>query len=450
VVLKETAVEPVNSLALFKATLLGAVLILALMLLVIYGMRKWRQGVKNDGDSVGMGAAGSNPAGANGEMSFVFNTFHQTLKEINDKKQELIQMHKDAEDRIRRMERYNECILESMVSGVMAFDREGKLTAMNEAAGAFMGWPKKVSPLGKGYEAILRGSDQLKEFLRRVLKGDGRVLREEIAYTFRSGELKWLGVNASPLKDDSGGMIGATLLFTDLTEVKELHRKVELKNRLAAMGEMSAGIAHEFRNSLGAILGYARLIDRQSGKNEILQESAEGIISEVKSFDAMLSDFLTFARPADLNKEACYLDDLVKEVLEVLAETIEKQQIRVTTHFDHAAPVHVDRTLIRQALTNLVKNALEAVRPGGEIRIGEHQVGQRAELRIEDDGCGISQELQKKIFEPFFTSKAEGTGLGLAITQKTVFSHQGSLMVESSEGKGTTVTLSLPVDENVA
>ncbi|MDX1764470.1 MAG: ATP-binding protein, partial [bacterium] len=391
-----------------------------------------------------------NTGQANSDMSFVFNTFHETLKEINEKKQELIEMHKEAEERVRAMERYNACILESMVSGVMAFDRLGKLTAMNEAAATIMGWPAEANPLGKGYREILRGSDQLRDCLQGVLQGSRGVLREEIAYTFRSGERKWLGANASPLKGDSGEMIGATLVFTDLTEVRELQRQVELKNRLAAMGEMSAGIAHEFRNSLGAILGYARLIDRQVDENGVLREAAEGIITEVKTFDAMLSDFLSFARPALLQKESCDLGELVQESLELLREKIEGRRIKIETSFDHLMPVPADRNLIRQALTNLLKNALEAVGPGGVIRIVEKKLDNRVELEIQDNGCGISEGDQKKVFEPFFTSKAEGTGLGLAITQKTIVSHQGSLKLESRRGEGTRVLLSLPTDETAA
>lgn len=441
--------ELFSNAEMFKATLIVLALILFVILLGIYGLRKVREGFKGASLAGGAMESGKIP-GANKEMTFVFNTFQQTLQEITRKKQELIQMHKDAEERVRQMERYNECILESMVSGVMAFDRQGRLTSMNEAAATILGWPQKIDPKGKSYEGILKGSEQMKAVLKKVLEQNRGVLREEITLAMEDGERKWLGVNVSPLKGDSGEMIGATLLFTDLTEVKELQRQVELKNRLAAMGEMSAGIAHEFRNSLGAILGYARLVERQAAGNELLNESADGIMTEVRNFDAMLSDFLHFARPQELNKEECLLNDLVKEALEILAPEMDGCNVRLDTKCDPLPVVLADRTLIRQALTNLIKNAMQAVDQGGEVKIQEKRLADRVELWIEDNGLGISTEDQKRIFEPFYTTKREGTGLGLAITQKTILSHHGSLRIKSDQGEGTLVVVSLPVKESVA
>ncbi len=427
-----------------KATLWLALLTLFIIFLLIYGLRKMRQGLREAMHSGEVMETGKIP-GANKEMSFVFNTFQKTLREISEKKQQLIRMHKEAEEQIRRMERYNECILESMMSGVVAFDRKGDLTSMNKAASEILGWDKKETPLRRSYREILNGSDQMKKVLSRVLSENRAVSREEIEFRMKDEGRKWLGVNASPLKGDKEEMIGATILFTDLTEVKELQRQVELKNRLAAMGEMSAGIAHEFRNSLGAILGYAKLVGRQTSENEILKESAEGIMTEVKNFDAMLSDFLNFARPTELNREECSLSDLVRESLEVLSEEIAKKGINVETRLDNLPPVLIDRTLMRQAVTNLIKNAIQAVGDEGRITIEEKEIAGQPELWIQDNGCGISQDEQKKIFEPFFTTKREGTGLGLAITQKTILSHQGMLRIKSDEGKGTLMIVSLPI-----
>jgi PAS domain S-box-containing protein len=437
--------EPFNNAEIFKAILWLLSLVLFIVFLGVYGFRKMRQGFKEITVPEGVMESGKVP-GANKNMAFVFNTFQQTLQEINQKKQELIQMHQEAVERVRQIERYNECILESMLSGVVAFDRQGHLTSKNDAASLILGWPKEMDPIGQSYEKILEGSEQFKEILKKVLEENRGVLREEIIFTMKDGGRKWLGVNASPLKGGSGEMIGATLLFTDLTEVKDLQRMVELKNRLAAMGEMSAGIAHEFRNSLGAVLGYARLVERQAGDNEILNESAEGIMAEVKNFDAMLTDFLQFARPAELNRETCSLDELVKESADVLAVEIESRGTRIDIHDDNLPPVEIDRTLMRQALTNLIKNGLQAVGEGGEIRVQAKRIDDRAELWIQDNGCGISQDDQKKIFEPFFTTKREGTGLGLAITQKTILSHHGSLTVKSDPGEGTLVIVSLPIN----
>lgn len=439
-------VETFNNAEILKDTLMVLGLLLFVILLGVYVLRRFRQGFQGIVGAKGVMETGEVP-GANKDMTFVFNAFQQTLQEINEKKQELIEMHKEAVERVRHMERYNECILESMVSGVVAFDRMGSLTSSNKAASEILGWPGNIGPAGRSFDVVLDGSEEFKDILRRVLKENKGILREEITFTMPDGRRKWLGVNASPLKGDSGEMIGATLLFTDLTEVRKLQRQVELKNRLAAMGEMSAGIAHEFRNSLGAVLGYAKLIERQAGENEILRDSAEGILTEVKNFDGMLGEFLRFARPQELNREECRLCDVVKEALEVLADEMQRHKTRVELDLDRLPPLHLDRTLMRQAVTNLVKNALEAVGGEGEINILEKRISDRAELWIEDNGCGVSREDRNRIFEPFFTTKRDGTGLGLAITQKTILSHQGSLTIKSDPGKGTLVIVSLPLKE---
>jgi PAS domain S-box-containing protein len=436
--------EGATNLELFRVTAWLLALLVVLVVFSLYGLRRLRRGVRTVLNEDRIIETGRSPE-TNKDMSFVFNTFQNTLREITEKRKELIQMHKVAVERVRQMERYNECILESMVSGVMAFDRRGNLTAVNEAAVQILGWPDDRDPISRSSHELLAGSDGLKQILQRVLHDGQGVLREEIVYTMAEGERKWLGVNASPLKGDQGEMIGATLLFTDLTEVKELQSQVELKNRLTAMGEMSAGIAHEFRISLGAILGYARLIDRQAGGNEILQESAEGIISEVQSFDAMLADFLHFARPPELRKDECDLADIVREALEVLNEEIEKRAPRIELAFDTVPPVLLDWTLMRQAVTNLIKNALQSLEEDGEIRIRLKTTAERLELVIEDNGYGIAPDAQRKIFDPFFTTKRDGTGLGLAITQRTVLAHQGTLDVWSEPGHGTRVTASFPV-----
>ncbi len=435
-------------LELFRVTawLLG--LLVVLVLFSLYGLRRLRRGVRTALHEEGIIETGRSPD-TNKDMSFVFNTFQNTLREITEKKKELIEMHREAVERVRQMERYNECILESMVSGVMAFDRRGNLTSVNEAAVQILGWPEERDPIARSSHELLAGSDGLKAILQRVLHEGRGVLREEIVYSMTGGERKWLGVNASPLRGDQAEMIGATLLFTDLTEVKELQSQVELKNRLTAMGEMSAGIAHEFRNSLGAILGYARLIDRQAGGNEILQESAEGIISEVQSFDAMLADFLHFARPPELRKDECDLAEIVREALEVLSDDIERRAPNIDLAFESAPPVLLDWTLMRQSITNLIKNALQSLGEEGTIRIAVKTVADRVELRIEDNGCGIAPEAQRKIFDPFFTTKRDGTGLGLAITQRTILAHQGSVDVQSEPGHGTCVTVSFPVQPSV-
>ncbi len=436
--------EIIVNYEILKSAFLIIAILFFVLLLAIYALLKIRRGYRQVSKS-DLTLEKHRIGGANKEISFVFDTFQQTLKEITLKKQELIRMHQDAVDQVRQMERYNECILESMVSGVVAFDCREKLTAMNEAAAEILEWPADISPIGRSGQEILKGSSQMKAVLTAVLQENRRILREEVTFHGGEGIRKWLGVNASPLIGADGGMIGATILFTDLTQVKELQRQVELKNRLAVMGEMSAGIAHEFRNSLGAILGYARLIDRQGGGDELLREAAEGIISEVKSFDAMLADFLQFARPTELNREECDLAAIARDAVDLLSDESEKRGARVELTAAVVPTVLADPTLIRQAIINLVKNALQATGDAGQIQVDVRPEGNQVQIRVQDNGSGISEEDQKRIFEPFFTTKRDGTGLGLAITQKTILAHHGEITIKSDPGQGTMMIVSLPM-----
>jgi signal transduction histidine kinase len=256
------------------------------------------------------------------------------------------------------------------------------------------------------------------------------------------------------LKDRAGRLIGTTFVFTDLTEVKELQAQVELRERMTVLGEMSAGIAHEFRNFMGTILGAAKLAARQVPAKDPSQESLSAILHVVSDMDHLITQFLNFAKKTELDLSPVPVEQWLKRVVEQAwaqcATPSHHLEIRCLPNIGH---ISIDEVLMRQALSNLVQNAIEAMPKGGDLRIAtkvmqSHGNRRELELRITDTGLGIPGDRLEKIFLPFYTTKTKGTGLGLALVHKIILLHNGGIDVESKEGVGTTFRVHLPMGED--
>jgi signal transduction histidine kinase len=236
--------------------------------------------------------------------------------------------------------------------------------------------------------------------------------------------------------------IGIILSFSDLTEVKRLQEQMELRERLTALGEMSAGIAHELRNPMAVISGYLNLLSKKS--DPAAQETIRSIANEITGMNRIIGDLLTFARPASLNRVTVNIREMIETCL---AGVLQARGVgpNITADVNVADfEIAVDEVLMRQAFTNLIQNAVEAMPDGGTLTI-DAQVNHECRIVIRDSGLGMPAEGLKKIFLPFYTTKDKGVGLGLALVHKIVLSHGGRIDVESTEGKGTTFTVALPV-----
>jgi signal transduction histidine kinase len=216
---------------------------------------------------------------------------------------------------------------------------------------------------------------------------------------------------------------------------------MELKERLTALGEMSAGIAHELRNPMAVISGYLSLLSKK--QNSANQGIINSIAAEIDGMNRIIGDLLTFARPASLNRVRVNL----KEMLEGCVATLLQaggRETRITAIVNLAdVEASLDEVLMRQAFSNLLQNAAEAMPDGGTLSVEAHD-GKEAAIVVRDTGVGIPADKIKKIFLPFFTTKDKGVGMGLALTHKIITSHGGRIDVESREGKGTTFTVTLP------
>ncbi len=370
---------------------------------------------------------------ASTEVGFVVDTFHDLVTKLKEKERELEILRRKAEDRASSVEIYNEDILQSVPSGVVSLDQELRVTKMNHSAEKILEL-KESESIGRKY------SDIFNEPVAGIIAKRPVVERAEVGYVTKSGKRIWLGLNISLLKDSANKIIGKIFVFTDLTELKAFQSQMELRERLSTLGEMSAGIAHELRNPLGVISGYTKLLSKKV--DGTIQPTVEAIFKEVAVMDRIISDFLSFARKTDLMLSEVALKDLLKSCISNVAGSA--RDVRITERFDALPVIKVDDVLLRQAVTNILQNAVESMPEGGELTVS-CSVGDCLDISVSDTGHGIPENIRDKIFLPFFTTKERGTGLGLSILHKIVVSHGGTVRLESGD-EGTTITIRLPGD----
>jgi PAS domain S-box-containing protein len=365
------------------------------------------------------------------EVGFVVDTFHGLVSQLKEKERELEVLKRRAEERASSIEIYNEDILQSVPSGVVSLDRELKITKMNQAAERILDL-KESESVGRRHEEIFGDP------VAGILDKRRTVERAEVGYVTRSGKRIWLGLNLSPLKDSAKNVIGQIFVFTDLTELKAFQSQMELRERLSTLGEMSAGIAHEIRNPLAVISGYAKILSRKVDPG--LLPTVEAVFKEVAVVDRIITDFLSFARQTDPVLTTVDLGELIDGCISAVADCREKVTISART--DALPVIKADEVLLRQSITNLLQNAVESAPDGGEVTVSGF-VGDCVAISVSDNGHGIPDTIRDKIFLPFFTTKERGTGLGLSIVHKIVVSHGGTVEVETGE-KGSTFTIRLP------
>jgi two-component system sensor histidine kinase PilS (NtrC family) len=368
------------------------------------------------------------------QVGFVVDTFHELVSQLKEKEKELEILGKKAEDRAIAIEGYNENILQSVPSGVISFDQEMRITKVNLAAEKILE-VRVENIIGEYHTDVL--NKPIIDFLndRKVIE------RAEVAYTTPSGKRIWLGLTLSPLKNMDGMIIGQILVFTDLTHLKAVESQIKLRDKLSSLGEISAGIAHELRNPMGVIAGYTKLLSKKA--DNYLKPTVEAISKEIVVMDRIISDFLSFAKPAELNIAKSNL----KAIIENCVTSVIGKRTDISLNIDiNALPtLKGDEVLLRQAFINLIQNAVDAMPQGGNLTIKALPTSvDFIDMLISDTGHGISENIKDKIFLPFFTTKEQGTGLGLAIVHKIVISHGGSISIESSE-KGTTFKIRLPM-----
>ena len=423
-----------------------AVVAMLLLVFVRWFMRPYRA-LMSTARAAGIG---DDASGGQDETTFVVKTFRDTIARLRDREEELRRLHLREKVRADEQARLASHITGSMASGVVVFARDARLDFLNRAAEEIL----RVSAhelAGAGPGAVFRHAPQLGRLLEDSLRTGESHPRCEIALEPPDGEPRALGASTFPILQDDGAVAGALALLTDLTDIKALQERMKVRESLASLGEMSAGIAHEFRNSLATILGFSNLLERKGESRPEIVEDVRAIRLEAEGLNRIVSEFLRFSRPLTPQLQPIDLKGLVAECARDLRSQPEFQGVVFDQQEMLPVSLFGDDLLLRQAVGNLLRNAAEAAlaRPDPRVVVrGFRDVaGSAIQIAITDNGAGIPTRDRSRVFLPFFTTKEAGTGLGLALTQKIVLAHDGEIRLDSKEGEGATFTVVLPVRE---
>ena len=380
---------------------------------------------------------------------FQLAAYHGVIQRMKEQEQELQRLRQQATDRAAVSQNLSDVVLSNLASGVLVFNSAGTVRQANEAARQILGFATlfgmHARDLFRGVAALRRetgepSAETLPEAVSTARNGTA-YRRLQADYATPQGEKRVLGITLSPVRGSAGEAFGAACLISDLTEVTTLERQVRTREQLASLGEMSAGIAHEFKNSLATISGYAQML-RADNEAEVVRQFAGKIVDETTNLTRIVTDFLAFARPQELASQAVELRRTIEECARDARVDLDLAGL------PDGVCISGDPTALRQAFSNLLRNSAEAARDGVPIRVSvsaeEDARGVRLVLR--DNGRGIPPEALPRIFLPFFTTKNEGTGLGLALVHRIVTQHGGAIAV-SSDPQGATFTLSFPTEK---
>ncbi|MBY0494035.1 MAG: PAS domain-containing protein [Cyanobacteria bacterium] len=356
---------------------------------------------------------------------------------LQDALVKLKQQERAMAARAEASERLADQIVEGLTSGLVVVDRGGQIQAINPAAKRILGIDGGA---GKPYREALRPVQPLSGLIDEALEGSSPIVRRTIM--IGSEKPRHLGVTISPIINDEGSLQASVCLFTDLTDVMQLEEQLRLKEALARLGELTAGLAHEFRNGLATIHGYGKLLDPQSLPPQA-KTCVDGIRAETIALGEVVTNFLRFARPEQMTMTPVEL----KTVIQRAIDDVPGAAAAVELEGDFPA-INGDDVLLRRAFSNLVRNSLEACADAGmppHIYIRSDIPDDHAILTVEDNGPGFSPEYLSKVFQPFATTKANGTGLGLAIVQKVIVSHNGLIAAANRPEGGAQFRLRLPL-----
>jgi two-component system, NtrC family, sensor histidine kinase HydH len=376
--------------------------------------------------------------------AFMAASLQAVIQKLREQEKELAKLNRSERERAQQTERLSEAVTRNMPAGMLLVSAAGLVTSANPAAENALG----VHALAfRRYTELLGPDSRLAQLIGICLQEGRTFRREQVEYATPDHELRQLGVSISPILHGDNRVTGAICLFSDLTELTALQKQMQMKENLAALGELSAGLAHEFKNALATISGYAQMIHMETHDGD-LGDYSQKIMDQTRALTHVVTEFLKFARPLDLSYEPVALGPVIERVLAEVGESLPQAQLSAEGDFGE---VPGDEPLIRQALLNLVRNAAEAalsrafeahVVVRGSFEHNGGQAGQR--VLISDNGPGISEEDLPKIFVPFYTTKANGTGLGLAVVQKIIVQHGGTIEARNCPEGGAEFILWLP------
>jgi two-component system sensor histidine kinase PilS (NtrC family) len=353
----------------------------------------------------------------------------------------------EASDSLADLEAFNQTIIDSITSGLMTTDVEGRINFFNEAASNIL-VVDSMQAIGQDVTTLLSEKVDFLDGLKERLAGR-RFLRMEGAYLNRRGEELYLGMSVSHLLFDGEKKSGFLFIFQDLTEIKRLEREVRLKENLATMGEMAAGMAHEIRNPLASISGSVQVLAEAEGLTEEQKRLMDIIVRESERLSGTLTEFLGYARPPRFEPDQIDLRRVLEETATLLghsSEVLPEHEIALRLP-ETPVMLFADPNQMKQITWNLARNALQAMPEGGQLEMSCKRNGAgEVVMTFRDQGIGISGGEVHKVFEPFSGSFKRGSGLGLAIVYRIVKDYNGVIQVDSVASKGTVISVHFPLD----
>ncbi|HLA26895.1 MAG TPA: ATP-binding protein [Syntrophales bacterium] len=358
------------------------------------------------------------------------------------------QGYRSARVSLSRIKAFSDNLVRNMPIGLIALDRGGNIISFNQTAESIL---QLASPevLGKNAATVLPLPFQEIIGTMDVEKG---IIDRGIACHSAEGKTIHLEIIATVLKEDNGNFLGYVLLFKDATEVRYLKREIVRSQHLASLGNLAAGIAHEIRNPLSSIKGFATYFKERYRDNPKDGETADIMVREVDRLNRVISQLLEFARPMPIEKKPTSLPTLIRQSLKMIENQSRERNISVHTDLAEDIPEAViDEDKIKQVLLNLYLNALETMEPGSALTVKLTRFDScSVNIAVSDGGTGIDEKDMAHIFDPYFTTKPSGTGLGLSIVHRIIEAHDGEIGVTSKTGEGTTFSILLPVRERRA
>jgi len=372
---------------------------------------------------------------------------------------------KELEQENVELKNFNESIIQSIYAGLITLDLERRITSFNAGAEDVLGY-KSEEIVGKYIDEILP-KKEAKGLLPDIISPDHSISRSEMQITTKKGETLNIGYTLTPRIDNHGLKVGHIISFRDITQIKQMQSEVLRMDRLASLGVLASGMAHEVRNPLAGIKIIAQTLEEDFEVNDTRREYLGRIIAQVNRLDELLRTLFSYAKPREPNLKKYQLETIINEVMILIEDRIKKREVDFKINLPASLPsIFVDFHQTQQIFINLFINAIEAMGDGGSLlveanekytqlqpkdrrnaRFPDNKKARYVEVNVKDNGQGIKKDDLNHIFDPFFTTKPTGTGLGLSIVYRIVEEHRGDIKVDSEPGIGTTFTILLPTEE---
>ena len=384
----------------------------------------------------------------------------QDVKEILDKYKFKYEKLLKQYNQVCKVFEFHKGIIQNLSSGIITIDLEGLITFMNKSALDLLG-SKSDAILGSRIELLFADKDEWLLITKQVLKLNKMFESRETSLAAGNGEIIPIGFSTTPLSEsNSSDITGYIFIFRDIRELTNFRRQMERMDRLATLGELSAGIAHEIRNPLAGIKTSAQVLEESFSPGDFRAQLISRIVKEIDRSNKLLQRFFNFAKPSRPKPGFHLLENIIDGVYLLLASRLTKRKINFITEFEeNLPPIYIDESQFEQVILNLFLNAFDAMPDGGDLNVRaffdktytvntvQNYPG-AVIIEISDTGKGIPQEKIEKIFNPFYTSKSDGVGLGLSISSRLLEENQSQIEVESELQKGTTFKIYLPFVKN--